>query len=214
MLLIYKTSHPNGRSYIGRHETNDPNDGYLGSGVWVKSIKDKNLLTREVLSEATSIEELCHLEEYYIKLHFDNPLCMNVKLASIGMTSTDVTGEKHPCYDHNKYHFIHSDNREFVGTKYEFREQFNINSGQLAQLLNGTVLSAKGWRIFGTEGSKVLTRQRKIYHFIHSTGDEYIGTRGNFLKKYPEIKRQYIDLLVSGKGKSAKGWKIIKKEEL
>jgi|LakMenEpi03Aug12_release.lakeMendotaPanAssembly.Ray.scaffolds.fasta_scaffold333416_3 hypothetical protein len=89
-LFVYKTSHKNGRYYIGRHQTNNLNDGYLGSGKWVCGIKDKSSLTREILAEASSFEELCALEEYYILQHFGKPGCMNMKRGSQGNTSEDA----------------------------------------------------------------------------------------------------------------------------
>jgi hypothetical protein len=86
-LFIYKTTHINGRYYIGRHETNNINDGYLGSGNWVTGIKDKSSLTREIIAEAESSEELRKLEEHYISIHYENPLCMNLSRSSIGWSS-------------------------------------------------------------------------------------------------------------------------------
>lgn len=89
-LFVYKTSHTNGRYYIGRHQTDNIDDGYLGSGRWVSGIRDKSTLTREIIAEATSFEELCDLEEHHISLHYGNPLCMNMKRGSDGNTSDDA----------------------------------------------------------------------------------------------------------------------------
>lgn len=89
-LFIYKTTHKNGKYYIGRHETTNINDGYLGSGNWVRSIKDKSTLFREIIAEATTFDELSKLEEYHISLHYDNPSCMNYKRGGIGWNSEDV----------------------------------------------------------------------------------------------------------------------------
>lgn len=89
-LFVYKTTHKNGKFYIGRHGTLLLEDGYLGSGIWVKSIKDKSLLTREILCFASSMEELHSLEEYYIDLHWNDPFCMNFKKTSIGSSTEDV----------------------------------------------------------------------------------------------------------------------------
>lgn len=89
-LIVYKTAHINGKYYIGRHETTNLNDGYLGSGKWVQSIKNKSNLSRTIIAEATTFEELCKLEEHYISVHFDDPLCMNYKRASIGWNSADI----------------------------------------------------------------------------------------------------------------------------
>jgi hypothetical protein len=90
-LFVYKTTHTNGRYYIGRHSTDNLNDGYIGSGNWVSGIKDKSTLTREIIVEATDFAELCQLEEYHISLHYDDPLCMNSTKSSIGLSSEEAT---------------------------------------------------------------------------------------------------------------------------
>jgi len=89
---IYKTEHPNGKYYIGRHSTNDINDGYKGSGKWVRSIKEKSLLKVFILEEASSFEELKELEKKYLSEHLGNPGNMNFNQNSVGFPS----GELHP----------------------------------------------------------------------------------------------------------------------
>lgn len=89
-LFVYKTTHENGRYYIGRHQTTILEDNYFGSGKWVVGIKDKSKLTRTILQYANNLEELYELEEYYIDLNWSNPLCMNMKKGSIGNTSEDA----------------------------------------------------------------------------------------------------------------------------
>lgn len=89
-LFVYKTVHKNGKYYIGRHQTKNLNDGYLGSGKWVNDVKDKSNLSREIITKTDSFEELCKLEEYYIQLHWSDPLCMNMIKGSDGFTSDDA----------------------------------------------------------------------------------------------------------------------------
>lgn len=60
--FVYKTTHVNGKFYIGRHSTDNLEDGYFGSGGWVKSIKDKTSLTRTILIFCDSYEELLEKE--------------------------------------------------------------------------------------------------------------------------------------------------------
>ena len=87
--IIYKTTHSDGCFYIGRHSTKNLNDGYFGSGLWIQKV-DKSKLAREVLYTASSFAELVELEEKYILENFNNPLCMNMKLASVGWTPADA----------------------------------------------------------------------------------------------------------------------------
>lgn len=60
--LVYKTTNlVNGKIYIGKHETNDINDGYLGSGNLIRRAIEKygrENFKREVLFECSSKEEM------------------------------------------------------------------------------------------------------------------------------------------------------------
>ena len=51
--------------------------------------------------------------------------------------------------------FVNSDGREFVGTGYEFRTTFNLDSGVISNLIHGKnrVQSFKGWRCGAKENS-------------------------------------------------------------
>ena len=87
--FVYKTIHRDGYFYIGRHSTDTLNDGYLGSGLWVnRASKDK--LRKQILSFASSFDELVKLEENFISKYYDDPLCMNMKRASVGWTPQDA----------------------------------------------------------------------------------------------------------------------------
>jgi len=90
--FIYKTTSSSGKYYIGRHTTNNINDGYFGSGKWVRSIKDTTQLTREILEYCESIEQLLEREQYYIHQHIGTPGCMNFNDRPIGFGS----GEYNP----------------------------------------------------------------------------------------------------------------------
>lgn len=92
-MFIYKTIHKDGRYYIGRCSRKYP-DSYLGSGRWVRSIKDKSTLHRVVLSTHETFEELCQAEEAFIHLYIGDPMCMNWNNKSVGFGS----GEYNPSY--------------------------------------------------------------------------------------------------------------------
>ena len=86
--FVYKTTHTNGKYYIGRHTTKNLNDGYYGSGKWVKEIIDKSHLTVEILCFTDTQQELFNTEQKYIDEHFDDPLCMNFLKSSTGFDSS------------------------------------------------------------------------------------------------------------------------------
>ena len=85
--FIYKTIHKNGRYYIGRHSTTNMDDGYIGSGRWPSSIKDKSNVKREILEFANDDISLKQLEGKYLREHYGNPGCMNATADPVGFDS-------------------------------------------------------------------------------------------------------------------------------
>jgi len=88
--FIYKTIHKNGKYYIGRHSTENENDGYKGSGLWVLSIKDKSSLTTTILEYASDMDSLLKLEKEYLSKHINNPNNMNFNQNPVGFASGDL----------------------------------------------------------------------------------------------------------------------------
>jgi hypothetical protein len=92
--FIYKTTSKSGKYYIGRHSTKNINDKYFGSGKWVRSIKDKTELTREIL-EFCSEEELKDREQNYLNENVGKLNCMNFNLSPVGFS----TGKLNPAHN-------------------------------------------------------------------------------------------------------------------
>ena len=82
--FIYKTQSLSGKYYIGRHTTTNINDGYLGSGKWIRSIKDKSTLTRTILEYCETFEQLKAAEQELLAEHVGQPDCMNFNTNSCG----------------------------------------------------------------------------------------------------------------------------------
>ena len=81
--LIYRiTNILNGRYYIGRHATKDINDNYMGSGKAIgNAIKKygKEFFIKEIITEASSTEELWELEKQIVNDNVINdPLSYNM----------------------------------------------------------------------------------------------------------------------------------------
>lgn len=87
---IYKITSFSGKFYIGRHSTLNLNDGYLGSGKWVKSIKSKSVLTKEILAIADSFEDLLTLEEKFINENINDANNMNFNNKPVGFATGDL----------------------------------------------------------------------------------------------------------------------------
>ena len=92
--IIYKIQHENGKYYIGRHSTKNLNDNYLGSGKWVKSIKDKSSLSKLIIDYADDFEDLKTLEEKYILKNINDENYMNFNNSSVGFGSGDYNPSK------------------------------------------------------------------------------------------------------------------------
>jgi hypothetical protein len=90
----YKISSNSGKYYVGRHSTNNLNDGYMGSGIWPRSIKDKSQLTKEILCFYESEAELKIAEGIMLQECIDDPLNMNWNNSSAGW----ATGSRNPNY--------------------------------------------------------------------------------------------------------------------
>lgn len=110
---IYKLVHPTGRYYIGRHSTKNFDDGYMGSGKWPRSIKNKQELSKEIMLYCTSVDELLNAEKALLTEHVGKPLCMNFNNNASGFASgrlnpaatekekirkSKLTGERHPMF--------------------------------------------------------------------------------------------------------------------
>lgn len=93
---IYKIIHESGKFYIGRHSTSCLEDGYMGSGKWPRSIKDKTKLRKEIISYCESFEQLLENEKLHISMYLDHPLCMNFNNNPIGFASGKLNPASNP----------------------------------------------------------------------------------------------------------------------
>jgi len=83
--LVYKiTNTVNNKIYIGCHKTKDKNDGYFGSGKYLKNAINKHGIDKfikEILFEATSAEEMFEKEKELVEI---GPHTYNLKEGGFG----------------------------------------------------------------------------------------------------------------------------------
>lgn len=91
LYIVYQiTNTQTGRYYIGKHKTNDVNDGYFGSpGKTSDFLKDiqkygKHIFKKELLHFATTKEEMEKIEENLVKINKEDPLSYNIQRGGKG----------------------------------------------------------------------------------------------------------------------------------
>jgi len=94
LYFTYRTDHISGKYYVGRHSCSKL-DNYLGSGKWIRSIKDKSSLSRTILEYFDNEEELLIAEKILISEHLNKPGNMNFNENSCGWSS-DKNPNKSP----------------------------------------------------------------------------------------------------------------------
>lgn len=207
--IIYETKHVDGRYYRGRHSTNSLDDGYLGSGKWVKSIKDKSTLCRRILDNtATTISQLKLLEEKYILEVFDDPLNMNWTASGNGVGSDCMRRIHHDrlklgiqCgnVDRKVYDWYHHDSGLHVkSTRSNLIRAHGLHRGAISRLISGDIVSFKGWSL-SSVGPVMYN-----WHHVHS-GTRVRLTQHDFIKAYSMCEK-HVSQMVRGKCKSIQGW--------
>lgn len=86
--IVYKTTHlETGKHYYGMHATAKVDDGYLGSGTWIKRAVKKygvEAFKREIIQFCSSYEEMQNVERAVIAQHLNEELCLNIAFGGKG----------------------------------------------------------------------------------------------------------------------------------
>lgn len=182
--FIYKTTHVNGKYYIGRHSTENIDDGYMGSGRWPSSIKDRSTLTREILEYAPDPTALKILEGKYLAEHVGQPNCMNRSKDPIGFDS-----ENNPMKDPVIAGKISGDNhymrqRESAREHSRYRQNILVKNGTHNLLgsrnpnKDGSVsrrTSEQGRNIFQTNNPSIWRSEQGIHHWQNGKSPNFGG---------------------------------------
>ena len=191
MHFLYITRHPNGKYYGGRHTTDNLYDGYYGSGKWIRSIKDKTILSREVISMHETYEELLIAEKIWLEENIGKPGCMNFNNQSCGFAS----GSLNPAHteEEKKRRSIRFSGENNPAKRPEVREKMSM--AQKGKIGRTYTMSEEGKKNisngrtgikYSEEGRKKLSESRKKQYL---EGTRYIPT--NKGKKHtPESKEK------------------------
>lgn len=93
------TNQVNNKIYVGKHHTDNLDDGYMGSGKLIKKAIQKYSIenfTKEYLAFCDTEEKLNWLEKYYIKKYKATETGYNLSTSGDGVTG--LYGTKNPMY--------------------------------------------------------------------------------------------------------------------
>lgn len=182
--FIYKTTHTNGKYYVGRHSTDNVDDGYLGSGKWPRSIKDKKSLTREILEYTDSIESLKILESRYLSEHWGKPGCMNMSSDPVGFDTDNnpmkradvaakISGENHWLKKNPDRSIAISDRQKQLvaqGTHNLCKENNPNKDGAVSRRT-----AELGHNVFQTNNPNKWRSEQGIHHWQNGNSPNYQG---------------------------------------
>jgi hypothetical protein len=195
--FIYKTTHKNGKYYIGRHSTNNIDDGYIGSGKWPSSIKDKSTLTREILEYTDDAEILKKLEGEYLAEHYGLPNCMNRTKDPTGFDTDNnpmkrpeiaekLSGDNHwSRKDPEKYREKFAGDAHWMNKNPEAKKRFIENNPYLDGR-NAKLAYERGTHSSLTNNPSTWRAEQGIHHWQHGNAP---NTDGKLNKKLVEEGR-------------------------
>jgi hypothetical protein len=94
--IIYFTEDDEGNYYLGRHSTQNLNDGYKGSGNWVRNHPNPEKLRTRIAEHLPEFNALELREDVLLKEHYGKPGCMNETPCSKGFAPGDLNPMKDP----------------------------------------------------------------------------------------------------------------------
>ena len=224
---LYKTTNLiNTKFYVGMHSTSNLNDGYLGSGVYLRrSIRKygETNFKMEILEFCDSREILIEKEKEFVNIDFiSNPFCMNLMIGGGRIEFSEETclkiseagkGKKRgPRPDSVKAKISNSHIGIGKGIKRPEKEKAKISKGLIESYSNGSRIP---WQLGKTQSNEHKFKKSE------SLKKEIIqyNLTGTILKEWPSAtdankelgyKGNGIGLCCMGKSRSAYGfiWKF------
>lgn len=142
---VYKTTNlVNSKIYVGVHKTDNPNDSYLGSGVYIKEaikLYGKKSFKKEILATFDNAEEAYKFESEYVNIEFVkrddtyNLVCGGSVSPDWDQNRIEVnkrrSGPNHPCFgkklsDEHKRKISESN----IGRVFSEEARRNVSEGQ------------------------------------------------------------------------------------
>ena len=144
------TNNINGKIYIGKHSTNNLNDGYMGSGILInKAIQKYGIenFTKEYLAFCDTNEKLNWLEKFYIKKY---------KAKEVGYNLTDGGDGGSGLHPNHQ-----GSNNTMYGKHHSEETKQKLSNAAKEQFKNGSPLKGKHLSEESKELMRIAAKNRK-----------------------------------------------------
>lgn len=203
---IYKTTNDiDGKFYYGKHQTENPNDSYLGSGVRLERAISKygrEHFHKEVLFVFDTEEEMNAKEREIITEELiSNPNCYNMTFGGEGGDTWSYSGRKHTEETKSKIREIIL--KKFQDPEYRARHKYAANHRVMHMKLE---TPEKYAMMLKRMGEKISKRKREqIYHVADETRKKISASLVRYYDKIGRKNKQktkreiHSDVPVCGK---------------
>lgn len=213
---IYQTTNLiNGKKYIGMHETDNLNDGYLGSGIALTAAINKygkdNFL-KEIVYYAKNKEEMIKKEKELIteEIALSNDY-YNLRIGGHGGKLTEEIkqkiGKKSKQWWEKKTPEERTQHVRYMQKNYTIEQRRELTLGRNNGMY-GKTHSDKTKELLKEKSAK---KDHTVLKWEHESGELFIGTMTDFYKKY-NLCRAWVSRVRRGIKNTIKGWKFV--EEL
>ena len=157
---IYKiTNNTNGKIYIGKHQTDDPNDGYMGSGKFIKAAIKKH-------GKENFTKEVLHVFETEAEMNVKEKELITEEFVSRNDTyNAGVGGEGGPHFKGKKH------SPENIKKMTENRKDFTYSEEARRK-----ISEANKRRVLSEETRKKLSERATVRHRSKHCGIEQSGS--------------------------------------
>lgn len=165
--------------YVGRHQSkrHPDNDGYTGSGKWVKSIKDRSRLQKIVMNTFTNEEDLVKGEAILIKEHFGKPNCMNMNEFPVGFGSANNPNKTLEARERNRQRLL--ENNPMKGKKHTPESLEKMRQASMGNSISVEARQKISDFMKGRYVGKIWTPEQKANLSLVRKNEYATGTRIN-----------------------------------
>lgn len=170
--LIYKiTNKVNNKIYIGKHQTENKDDDYMGSGILLKrafKLYKQSNFSKEIICECNNEKHMNEMEKKYIKIYNSTDKKIGYNIANGGDGGDLKLGLK-------AYHNIYTDEEKYFRFDEIVPEYFQkgFSKNHLNKLNENPNLFKKGFNPWNKGTKGIMKSNKTSFKKGHKTGNSF-----------------------------------------